>query len=683
MLLHRDHPNPAFYMRTFMTNKVVPPPTAPVSRVIALIAILCAMFGQSFAQTTPADTQIQNQASATYSDGSGASYSTVSNTVTVTVAKVSGLAITPDGASDPNVVPGQTGVLFNFVVENTGNFSDEVLFLSGGASVYLSGTSPATITRAVIDEDNNGFDSGDVDIFTNGADVTSASISQGNSINVLVEVNINGTASAGETVQVFLGDAGTGSPTFDNQAVVSSANEVRTVSTASVNGVREARGDRSVTVANDAILQLSLTAPTGPVPLGSVISYNWELCNIGAQPASSVTLVNGPVGSNSGVFIFAPIPAGTQLDATQSFPGGVGVLYSTSPLSDNPVTTAVWTTAQPPLANITRVAFNVGNSLPVGVPCAPAIDMNVLITTTDATNPISEQGVAFATNSLTAQISDLSELRLTTLQMSGSVLNGPQGQPGAVGPTDTNDDYTNKSVNTGIAGVAPGGVTTAAGTVSFTNTVQNTGNANDSFTLTVTAFPAGASVVVNGVTVVNNGVATGNPVPPLAIAFGSSANYQVDVELPPGKVVLTGYDTVIRATSANTVASTNDTIDRVYTGFLRLDKTASVSNLTGVGGPTDSVPGAEITFSITYTNVSSSGGTNNITLTATNIVITENGSVAPNNWATYTDHVDDSASDTLGGTIVGDDAGSTLLTDTIASLTAGQSGVFSFKRLIK
>jgi hypothetical protein len=231
--------------------------------------------------------------------------------------------------------------------------------------------------------------------------------------------------------------------------------------------------------------------------------------------------------------------------------------------------------------------------------------------------------------------------------------------------------------------VPPGGVTTAAsGAINFTNTLQNTGNANDSFTLTVTSFPAGATVVVNGVTVVNAGVATGNPVPPVAIAFGGSANYTVAITLPAGMVVLTGFDTVIRATSANTPASTNDTIDRVYTGFVRLDKTASVTNSTGVGGPNDPVPGAVITFTITYTNVSSSGGTNNITLTATNIVITEDGSAAPNNWATHTDHVV-GATDSLGGTITGDAVGSNLLTDTIASLGPGQSGVFTFRRQIK
>jgi hypothetical protein len=667
-----------------MTNKVIPPLKRTVSHVALVVATVLALFGQTFGQQTAADTQIQNQATATYSDGSGGSYSTVSNTVIVTVAKVSGLAITPDGATDPTVVAGQTGVLFNFVVTNTGNFSDQVRFLLGGASV--SSTGPGVVTRAVIDSDNSGgINAGDVDVFTNGADVLSPVIAQAGSINVLVEVSINGAASAGQTIQVFLGDAATGSPTFDNQTANTSANEVRTVSGASVNGLREARGDRSVTVANDAILQLDLTAPTGPVPLGSVIPYHWTLCNTGARAADAITLVNGPVGSNSGVFIIAPIPAGTAFDASQSFPVGVGVLYSTSPLTDNPITTAVWTTAQPPLANITRVAFNIGSSLAVGG-CTPVIDMNVLITTLDATNPISEQGDAYGRNSLAVQITDQSPLRLTTLLQTGSVLNGPQSQPGAVGPTDTNDDYTNKSVNTGIAGVPPLGVTTAPGSVSFTNTLQNTGNANDTYTLTVTSFPTGATVTITvlGVptVVVNNGVATGSAVTPLPIAFGGTANYQVNVTLPAGNTVLTGYGTVLRATSATTNTATNDTIDRVYTGFVRLDKAFTVANGTTVGGATDSVPGAVITYAITYTNVSSSGGTNNVTLTATNIVITENGATLPNNWATYTDHVV-GASDTLGGTITGDAVGSNLLTDTIATLSAGQSGVFTFKRQIK
>lgn len=656
--------------------------TLTLPRLLALLAITCAFYTPGLAQTA-GGTQIQNQASASYSDGSGGSYSTVSNTVVVTVANVSGLAITPDAGVNPTVVPGQTAVVFSFRITNTGNFADQVRFLANGASVYLSVGSPATITRAVIDVDNsNSINAGDTDIQGNVADVLSASIAQNVFIDVLVEVSVNGGATAGQSVDVFLGDAGGGSP-FDNQAADGSPQEVSTVSVASVNGLREARGDASAAVVSDAQLALSLTGPAGPVALGSNITYVWDLCNIGSRTASSVTLVNGPGGSNVGVFIFAPVPAGTSLAGAppNSFPAGT--LYSTSSLGDDPITTATWTTTAPvPLSDTTRVAFNVGNSLAVGS-CSGNINMIVTITTPDASNPIVEQGIAYASNSLNVQISAVSNTVTTTLIAVGGVLNGPQGQPGAVGPTDNNDDYTNKSVSVGIAGIPPGGATNAAsGAISFTNTLQNTGNANDNFTLTVTSFPAGATVVVEGVTVINNGVATGNPVPPLAIAYGSSSNYTVAITLPAGKTVLSGFDTVIRATSGNTNSSTNDTIDRLYTGFVRLDKVATVSNATGVGGATDAVPGAVITFAITYTNVSSSGGTNNVTLTATNIVITENGAAAPNNWATYTDHVV-GATDSLGGAITGDAVGSTVLTDTIASLAAGQSGVFTFKRQIQ
>jgi len=58
-------------------------------------------------------------------------------------------------------------------------------------------------------------------------------------------------------------------------------------------------------------------------------------------------------------------------------------------------------------------------------------------------------------------------------------------------------------------------------------------------------------------------------------------------------------DTVIQATSTVTAAASNKTIDRLYTGYVRLDKSANISNATGVGSATDSVPGAVITNSYT------------------------------------------------------------------------------------
>lgn len=655
--------------------------TTTMIHIVVALALACAFYSSSFAQTA-GGTQISNTASATYGDGSGTTYNATSNTVTVTVSNVSGLTITPDvtnGSSDPTVVAGQTNVKYVFTVTNTGNFTDNVLFKAGSVQIA---SGPATIASAFIDVNGNGTYDAGTDTLINAADVTSAPLAQNASLSVVVLVNINAGAVAGNVIDVRLGDTSAGSPTFDNQPSDSSANEVRTTSASSVNGLREARGDRSSTVDNNAQLALSLTAPAGPLALGSGITYVWQLCNTGARAATAVTLTNAPAGSNTGVFIFAPVPAGVAL-AAQAFPAGT--LFSTSVVASNPVTTAVWTTTQP--GSPTMVAYNVGPSLASGA-CGANINMLTTITTSDATNPITNQGTAYALNSNSTQINTTSPLRTTTLQITGNVLNGPQGQPGAVNNTN-NDDFTNKSVSTGLAGVAPGGVTTAAGTVTFTNTVQNTGNASDTYTLTVPTFPAGSTVkiTVAGVqtTVINNGAATGNPVTPLVIAFGGTASYTVDITLPLGKTVLTGYDTVIRATSGNTNTSSNDTIDRVYTGFLQLTKTATVSNATGVGAATDPVPGAVITYSIVYKNIAATpaaGGSGNVTLTASNIVITENGSTGTNNWAATTNQVVGSASDP-NGTLTGDTAGSTVLSDTIASLSAQQQGTFTFKRQIK
>jgi hypothetical protein len=666
------------------------------------IIIACSFSAQVNAQTA-GGTTISNQASATYSDGTN-SYSTVSNTVTVTVSNVSGLAITPDGGSNPNVVAGETGLIYNFTVTNTGNFSDQVRFLASGASIRVVG--PGTITRAVIDLDNGGsIDGGDTDIFSNGADVLSASIAQNGTIRVLVEVSVNAGATAGQSVQILLGDASTGGPSFDNQAADSSANEVRTDAGSSVNGLREARGDISASVIDDAALRLTLTAPAGPVSLGADITYAWQACNTGSRDASGVTL-NG----STQVYMIAPIPARTVLTSGQTFPAGT--LYTTDPLTTAPLSATWSSTAPSPLSNTTRIAFPVGATLAAGG-CGSSVNMTVTVNTgIDASVPIDEIGDVLGKNTVNATITDQSGdvtsnngdgnadfnegyvagaghgvIQQTTLAQVGAVLIGPSGVPAAVGPTDINDDYTNKAVNTGIGGVEPGGATTASGQLVFVNTIQNTGNAGDTYTIDAPTVPAGFTVEVStdgggSYTTVSGGGSVS-----LAIAFGASANINVRVTEPAGNTVLTGYDTVIRATSTVTPASFNRTIDRLYTGFVRLDKSFSVSNSTGVGGATDPVPGAVITYDVNYANVSvGNGGVGCVNLTATSLVITEDGTFNPpvnlNNWAGYTDHVV-GATDSLGGTITGDALGSSLLTDTVASLDPGQSGVFTFKRKIK
>src|SRR5215213_6460845 len=116
-------------------NIRVRPTPAALARLIAVLAIACALAAPALGQATSGGTTITNQASATYSDGTN-SYSVNSNTVTVTVNNVAGLVITPDGGSVPTVVAGQTSVDFTFTVTNSGNFATQVRFPANGGAIF-------------------------------------------------------------------------------------------------------------------------------------------------------------------------------------------------------------------------------------------------------------------------------------------------------------------------------------------------------------------------------------------------------------------------------------------------------------------------------------------------------------------------------------------------------------------
>lgn len=701
-------------------------------RGLALLALTCAFGAAALAQQTAGGTQISNTASATYQDGGGTNYSTTSLPVVVTVANVAGLAITPDGGAG-SVVAGNTTASVVFTVTNTGNFSDTVTFQANGASLIVGGAINLTnVTQAFVDANGNGtFDGADVNILTNPAAVQSASVAANGTLSVVVKYSVPANASGSITIQ--LGDT-PGAGNGDNAVANLSANEVRNT-TAGVNGRSEGRGNYIISVLTDAQLQTTLAAPAGPIAPGSDITYTqMHTCNTGTQTANSITLTNAPAGFKTGVFEIIPIPLQTALASGQAFPAGT--LYSTDALTVNPVTTAVWSTTAPgTLSSVRRIAFNRGATLAAGA-CTTDIAYRVTIdVNANANIPILSIFDSFAVNSFAGQITDQSGdavsgagngradlsptgslpdgsnlsqpgnvdgdgvLIPTLIAKQGSVLNGPNGQPAATGPTNTtNDDFTNKSVNTGIAGIPPGSNTNAAGTVTFTNTVQNTGNSDDIYTLAVpnyASLPSGTVLVIttpNGTVTVNAGNAGGTV--PINVARGASVNYTVQMTLPTNQLVLTGFDAQLRATSTNTPASNNLTIDRIWTGFVRLVKQTPVLviNGTGIGGPTDAVPGAVIVYSITYTNVTGGNGSgaNNGLLTATTVVISEDGSAGTNNWAANTTMVLVPApSDSTTGVITDGvtsgavTAATNFLKDTIPSLAPGATGTFSFRRTIK
>ncbi|TFI51268.1 hypothetical protein BLD44_026910 [Mastigocladus laminosus UU774] len=265
--------------------------------------------------------------------------------------------------------------------------------------------------------------------------------------------------------------------------------------------------------------------------------------------------------------------------------------------------------------------------------------------------------------------------------LASDVLNGPERTPDAIGPTSNNDDFSNKS--SFIPPTQAPGSTLDPSAVAFTNTVQNSGTNPNSISLvptpptnpadlpantlvTITYGSESKSYVWNGSQFVfdtdRNPTTTNDQSPIDAIseyitipnvAPGTSVNYGVEVNLPPGTDLSTdinkGFPVPITAFVDDATAGLgsepqNTTIDRVYTGFLKLVKESRVLPGTGpaVQGndgtfssdPKKPAPGNIIEYRITYRNISEAqAGTDNILLRADKVVITEDGTAGGNNWA--------------------------------------------------
>lgn len=343
-------------------------------------------------------------------------------------------------------------------------------------------------------------------------------------------------------------------------------------------------------------------------------------------------------------------------------------------------------------------------------------------------------------NDNTATGSPGGEDNVVTVGPEGDLLNGPDGTPGATGPTDNNDDFTNQSADI-PPGTAPGD-TLNPDPVTFTNTVE--ANNGDLTGVGLVPDDGAATATVPTGTIVTITVldATGNPTGQVDvyeyngtdfvhlpgsdpdgtvnistdITNGSTVDYTTEVDLPAGTPLSTdepaafpdGFPVPVVASDGT---ASNTTIDRVYTGYLKLLKEARLVDADGTTElfpftdlPTFS-PGPDqfIEYRITYTNISSSGGVGSSLLNADNVVITEDGVAGGNTWGLDQDtdgtldtlHVPGFAADAGpgGGTVTffnGNpsttpsndfDTNVTRYIDTLTNqLTPGQQGTFTIRR---
>lgn len=485
-------------------------------------------------------------------------------------------------------------------------------------------------------------------------------MAQGQSATVTVYVNVNTTAASGNSFAVYLGDVGTSATSpYDNLAyVASSGRDVYTSGTGAVNGQREGRGDINAAIANDAIPQVTLTAPTGPITAGSNISYSAQSCNTGSRnlnnPYLVILLPNEPAPAETTFAGFTGTNAATYNAAGQYSTDG-GTTWS-SPGAALPATGVTHV----------RVAL-VANSLAPSACETITYDINVPANY-DATNPVSATVTLTGTNSIGATVSDISGAgatgtpTVTTVTKVGAVAVGPDNNSTVSGAAD----ITEKGVVVSPA-VAPGtAVASDPAPVTFINEIKNTGNATDTFTVTATP-PAGSTATVQYCATANTQNCTNWVTTPPSVPVNGTLEVRVIVDLPANTA--SGIqNTTVTAKSANTGTASDTTVDRILLGgIINMNKTATCA--------ASCEPGDTITYTISFSNISS-------TLTASGLVITENGTAAPNNWGTLTTAVGAPAVTGVSGATVSYNAGSTVLTSSSMTLAPGSSGTLTFQRKI-
>ena len=307
------------------------------------------------------------------------------------------------------------------------------------------------------------------------------------------------------------------------------------------------------------------------------------------------------------------------------------------------------------------------------------------------------------------------EVNIFPIVPTGGILNGPNNVPGAIGRTDNNDDFTNRSTGLTAPESVPGQVVEYdPPPIIFNNTFQNPpSNTTNLDTVRLLPLPPsdlsvplasrqpngdipdvtrvtitfGTQIAVYDYTaaggyVFNAGLSSGLPLDSTSILVNALApnvlnNYTVSLDLPPGpqNTLLSvdrfiangadraGFNVPIVAfvdngnnggfLDANEIF--NITIDRGYTGYVRLRKQSQVlqgTNPRPVIAPNGTLdelaktaePGNIVRYVVEYVNFSTPlAGAGSVVLDAANLVITENGATAPNNWAGVSLHFNNPA----------------------------------------
>lgn len=500
---------------------VRPSLTAPMAFTALALVVVGAFV--AYAQAPSAGTTIGNQATATFMDGTGTTRDATSNLVQTIVQQVASLTLAVDGAK--TTAPGHQ-VMFPHILTNTGNGLD-----SFSLSLVNAGGDDFDMNGIAIYADAN--QDGQPDNFTdlNG---TSVSLAEGDAFHFVVAGTVPGTA-------------------IDNQT-----SDLTVTATSAFDGTQTANNTDTATLTGDAVINVtkSLDVLSGPAGSGPY-TYTLTYTNAGNNTATSATLAD-------------TIPAGMTYVANS----------------------ARWRVTGP---NVLTDAD--ADDVQGIAPDTIIYDFDV--TSAGTLTAVLNQIEAGESGTLTFQVTVDASATPGIIHNTATV-NYDDGSGTGIGPDPTNTvpftvtptrmvNASDQGSNTDDDGSVNDIVTETSvpqgGTAAFDNVIENTGNASDTFNITVSGstFPAGTTFQFfqsDGVTplVDTNGDSTSDTGP---IVPGGSVHIFVRAILPANASGPGPYEVTKTAASIHDAAITDNVTDRLNT---ILANTVDITNDTSVNG---------------------------------------------------------------------------------------------------
>ena len=518
--------------------------------LLAAVAMMLVWAPQGFA-AAPAGTSIGNQASATYTDGSGVTRTVTSNTVQTVVQQVASLTLTANGAKTSSI--GST-VYYPHTLTNTGNGADTFAL-----SVANVAGSAFSMTGLALYADNGSGQPTGSPITTTGA------LAAGATFKFIVAATVPATATSGQT------------------------NSLTVSGTSAFSASQTAADTDTTTVTSNAVINLtkSVSVASG-APGSGPYTYTLTYTNTGNSTATSVKVTDTvPAGltpvANSGLWSVTGATPLTDAKATYgsapnqiTYDYGVSTAGTVTALISNVApgqsgtisfkVNVAASTAPGAINNTAAVSYNDGsnNTITGNSNAVPfTVTQTAAVTITGATVPSANQGGTATFNNVIKNTGNGTD----TFNISLSAGSFPTGtsfvlykSDGATPLVDTNGDGV---PDTGP--LAPGASYTVvvkavlaanaagSGPFSVNKTATSTVNPSVSQTAadTLTAIAAAAVDVTGNAPLGGSGVVGANP--------GPEAGAQVTNTVNPGATttfVVVANNTGPVADSYNVAAST-------------------------------------------------------------------------------------------------------------------------------